>query len=265
MPSHARPRPRSVAVASAGAAVLAGAVAYAGWSAAAEGSTPDRPRPGGLTAGPPVVSGELVLGGVVTGSLVVSSTSDRPVPVTAAAFEPATTPTAGCTGSSVVFALTVAPSAATPLVVPAAPDSGVPVGYTAYLTGAAEDACQGATFTSVLRLDGDPVGSARAAAGALPPPGQAQGGQTTPTRAAVRWTAAPGARAYFLERTPTGTAAWEPACGCSAATPLVTTACTDTGLAPGTAYAYRVTAARGSWRSISRLSTDVTTQPAGAR
>ena len=182
--------------------------------------------------------------------------ADGPLRVTSARFAPAVTSVDGCAGE-VVFAPTVEPSAAMPLVLPAG-SAAAPLGWTAFMTGDAVAACQGARFTSTLVLDGHEVGPATAVAGRLPAPGRAVGGLTTPTRAAVRWHPAPGVPAYLVERSRAGTTDWEPACGAAL---LASASCTDTGLEPATTYAYRVTSVRGTWRAVGRLSPDVTTQP----
>lgn len=249
--------PRALAVGMPGVAVLLGAIAYAGWSAAAQDDSAAA-GPAGLTTGAATVEGELAPGGAVTGSLVVRTGSTRAVRVTSARFEPAGTTSPGCDGSRAVLALTVEPSAAAPLVLP--PGTATALGWTAFLPGDAADACQGARFTSTLVLDGQRVGRVEVDAARLTAPGRPVGGLTTPTRAAVTWAAAPGTQGYVVERAPSGTTAWVPACGTST-TPLPATSCTDTGLQPDTAYAYRVTSVRGAWRAVGRFSADVTTQP----
>ena len=246
--------PRASLVAVLGLAVLLAGIAYAGWSTAAEDDAPTAPQRPRLDVGVTTVEGELLPGGAVTGSLVVSNGADRALRVASARFTPAVTPVDGCAGA-VLFALTVEPSAATPLVLPPGA-AAAPLGWTAFMAGDAAASCQGARFTSTLVLDGHEVGPATAVAARLPAPGQALGGLTTSSRAAVRWSPAPGVPAYLLERAPAGTADWEPACGSAL---LASASCTDTGLEPGTAYAYRVTSVRGSWRAVGRLSPEVTT------
>ena len=250
--------PPAFRVALLGLAVLGGGIGYAGWSTAAEDDEPaGRQRPA-LRAGTATVEGELVPGGAVTGSLVVRNDSGRTLRVTSARFTAASSRAQGC-AEGVVFALTVEPSAATPLVLPAGA-SASPLGWTAFMSMDTGDACQGARFTSELVLGGHRVGAVTAVAARLAPPGRPVGGLTTPTRAAVRWSAAPSALGYLLERAPSGTTAWVPACG-TAAAPLGSTTCTDTGLQAGTAYAYRVTSVRGAWRAPGGFSADVRTQP----
>lgn len=247
---------RAFLVALLGLLVLLGGIAYAGLSTAAEDDAAAAPQSPRLTIGAATVEGELLPGGAVTGSLVVRNGTEQALRVRSARFTRPVTPVDGC-ARTVVFALTVEPSAATPLVL-AAGAGAEPLGWTAFMTGDAAAACQGARFTSTLLLDGHPVGPATAVAARLPAPGQALGGLTTSTRAAVQWSPVPGVPAYLLERAPAGTADWEPACGSAL---LASASCTDTGLEPGTAYAYRATSVRGSWRAVGRLSADVTTKP----
>lgn len=259
-----RLRSRSAVASLAGLAVLAGGVGSAGWStarsAASAGEAAAR-----LTAGAGTVAGELSPGGAVTGSLVLTSTGREQVALVSGSFGPATTAAEGCSPTSAVFALTVEPSRSTPLRVPAAGSTGgstVALGWTAFLDGDAEDACQGARFTSPLTLDGRHAGTATAVARSLSAPGRPVGGLTTRTRAAVRWTAAPDLPtvAYVVERAPEGTTSWTPACRSSAAAPLRTLACTDTGLEPGTAYVYRASSVLGAWRAVGPASRAVTTR-----
>lgn len=251
--------PQAVLVALIGVSVLLAGIAYAGWSVAAEDErAPAAARRPALALGAGTVAGQLVPGGAVTGSAVVRSPSGPAVGLTSARLGPATSPVAGCADAA-VFALTVEPTPATPLVLPRGP-STTPLGWTAFMTEQAPDRCQGARLSSDLVLDGTRVGRVSAVAATLPAPGRPVGGPTTPSRAAVRWSAAPGAHGYLVERAPSGTVEWQPACG-SAAAPLAATTCVDTGLAAETAYAYRVTAVRGAWRRTGPFSADVLTQP----
>lgn len=265
-------------VALAGVAVLAGGLHYASSSAAERADRPPEQRTPRVTATAGVPAGELHPGGAVTGNLLLSATGREPVEVTSASFETARTTTPGCR-TTAAYASTVEVSDTAPLVVPAGDGAGgpvVPMGWTAFLPLDADDACQGAVFRSALVLDGRRVATVTATAAQLPRPGTPVAGLTTPTRAAVSWPAVtpapagqsepaalpPAGMAYAVERTPFGTSAWSPACGSSAAAPLRALACTDTGLAPGTAYAYRVTSVLGAWRAVGRPSAEVRTRPA---
>lgn len=272
---HLPARAPVVVVALAAGGVLAGGLHYASTSAAAGADRPSPERGPRVTATASTVAGELYPGGAVTGSLLVSTDSREPVEMTAASFEPATTITPGCATAGVAFAPTVEVSDVAPLLVPAGGGAGGPVtplGWTAFLSLDADDACQGATFRSALVLDGQRAGTVTAVAGTLPRPGAPVGGLTTPTRAAVRWPAAPAATAatglgtatvaHVVERAPAGTSAWSSACGTSSAAPARTPACTDTGLTPGTAYVYRVTSVLGTWRAVGPASSAIRTRPA---
>lgn len=254
---------RSATVSLAGLGLLAGVLAHAGWGSATSGTGPQEAA-AELSAGTSAGAEQLHPGGAVTGSLLVSSTSAEPIVVTSGAFAPATTTTPGCAATGVAFAMTVEPSPAMPLVVPAA-GSAAALGWTAFL-GASDDACQDAEFRSALTLDGQLVGTAVALAGSLPEPGRPYGGLATSTRAAVRWPAAPAPPtvrpSYLVERAPAGTTDWSPACGSSASAPLRRPACNDTGLEPRTAYVYRVTSVLGSWRAAGPTSEAVTTRAA---
>ena len=192
-------------------------------------------------------------GGAVTGSLEVSNDGTMPRLVSQVDFAAPTSDACSRTG------LSLAPTLTAPLEVPAG--GSAVVGWAGYMDGEGEQACQGATLTSRVSLDGEPAGTVTLVAGALEQPPAPVGGLTTGTRAAVRWStstaAAPG---WVLERTVAGTDAWQPACGSSAARPLRTTACTDTGLGTATTYRYRVTLRTGHWHLTSRPSAPVTTQ-----
>jgi hypothetical protein len=105
-----------------------------------------------------------------------------------------------------------------------------------------------------------------ATATTLAAPGAPTAGTTTQTSADLTWSPATafatGTIQYHVERAPFGTATWTSACGSSDSAPLSTTSCTDTGLAAGTDYQYRVTSVYERWRQTGATSAKVTTSPA---
>lgn len=202
-------------------------------------------------------AGTVQPGGAVTGSLTITNPGTTLRRVTDVAFAPATSDACARTGLS--LAPTVAPTPEAPLEVPAGGTAAL--GWTAYMDGSGEQACQGSRLTSTVTLDGEPAGSVALAAGALTQPPAPRGGLTTSTRAAVHWDASTAADpGWVVERAVAGTGDWQPACGSSAARPVRALACTDTGLRRSTAYTYRVTLRTGHWHMTSRPGAPVTTQ-----
>ena len=129
------------------------------------------------------------------------------------------------------------------------------------MDGNGDHACQGATLTSEVLLDGEPGGHRHADRRHARPAAAAHrraDHQHARGRALEReHRCRPG---WVVERARTGTDDWQPACGSSAARPVRALACTDTGLTASTAYAYRVTLRTGHWHMTSRPSAPVRTQ-----
>jgi mannan endo-1,4-beta-mannosidase len=104
-----------------------------------------------------------------------------------------------------------------------------------------------------------------ATATTLAAPGAPTASNVTQTSATISWTAAApmptGAISYVVERALFGTTDYVAACT-SASTPLAGTSCSDTGLAAGTDYQYRVTSVYGNWRTAGATSAKVSTQAA---
>lgn len=218
---------------------------------------PAAERPERLTVVSAPARGTVSPGGAVTGTLVITNETPTAREVTDVAFAAASADT--CAPTGLALAPTVPATPETPLEIPA--NGTTVLGWTAYLDGDADAACQGATFTSTVTIDGEPAGTVTVAAGRLQPPEAPTGGLTTSTRAAVRWSASTATDpAWVLERAVAGTDDWQPACGSSAARPLRALSCTDTGLTRSTAYTYRVTLRTGRWHATSRPSEPVTTQ-----
>lgn len=202
-------------------------------------------------------TGTVQPGGAVTGSISITNPGTAPRQLRDVVFAPARSDACARTGLS--LAPTVAPTPEAPLEVPA---GGTAVlGWTAYMDGDGDHACQGSRLTSTVTLDGEAAGAVTLTAGALQQPPPPTGGLTTSSRAAVHWGATtavdPG---WVVERAVAGTGDWQPACGSSAARPVRALACTDTGLRRSTAYTYRVTLRTGHWRMTSRPGAPVTTQ-----
>jgi len=191
----------------------------------------------------------------VTGSLLVTNPGREALRATAVTFAPPSASTAGCRATGAVLA----PTLDVPLDVPAL--GTAVLGWTAYMDGSGDHACQGATLASAVTLDGRPAGTLTLTAGTLQQPPAPTGGLTTSSRAAVHWSASSAAApGWVLERAVAGTDGWQPACDSSASRPLRRLSCTDTGLSRSTAYVYRVTLRTGHWHATSRPSGPVTTQ-----
>ena len=218
---------------------------------------PARDVPERLTVTSTTDAGAVLPGGAATGRITVTNPGSVPRSVADVAFTPATSQ--ACARTGLALAPTVAPTAESPLEVPA---GGTAVlGWAGYMDGDGDHACQGATLTSEVVLDGEPAGTVTLTAGTLEQPPPPTGGLTTSTRAAVHWSpstvADPG---WVVERAVAGTDDWQPACRTSPARPVRALTCTDTGLTRSTAYTYRVTLRTGHWHTTSRPSGPVTTQ-----
>jgi hypothetical protein len=256
---HARrPARRAVVTAAVGVLVLCGASTTALlWHGG------DAPPPAARTALPPLEvepapgTGALLPGRSVTGSVLLVNRQARPVQVGDVVFTAPTTD--ACASPGVSLAPTLPPTPESPLEVPAGGTATVE--WTAFMDGTSEHACQDASLTSTVLLDGERAGSLRLTAGALEVPPAPTGGLTTSTRAAVRWSPSTAADpGWVVERASAGTDDWRPACGSSAARPVRVLSCTDTGLTGSTAYVYRLTLRSGHWHTTSRPSRPVTTQ-----
>jgi hypothetical protein len=245
---------RHVAVATAALGVVtAGAVVVdSGGEQRATAVAPAR-----LAATSSVATAPLHPGAVVTGVLEVENLASEPARLGDVVLASATSD--ACTTTGVALAPTIPPTPEAPLEVPA--EGTATLEWTAYMDGTGDDACQGATLTSQVLLDGTPAGTVTLTAGTLDQPPAPVGGLTTSTRAAVHWSASTAADpGWVVERAVAGTDDWQPACGSSPARPVRTLTCTDTGLTGGTAYVYRVTLRTGHWHMTSRPSAPVTTQ-----
>lgn len=236
-------------VGTAGIGVLSAGVT----SASSSRPTAVAPAPLGATGTPP--GDALHPGTAVTGVVRITSGTTRQVEQVS--FGAVTSD--GCAATGVALAPTSLPTPEFPLEVPAGGTAGVE--YAAYMDGEGEHACQGTVLTSAVLLDGEPAGSVTVLAGTLTQPPAPVGGQTTSTRAAVRWSPSTAAHpGWVVERARAGTDDWQPACDSSPARPVRALSCTDTGLAASTSYAYRVTLRTGHWRATSRRSAPVLTQ-----
>jgi hypothetical protein len=240
---------------------LSAAVVVVAATAVAHSESSDRTAtavlPDRLTARSASGAGTVLPGGALTGSVRITNPGPTTRRVEEVTFGPATSDACSRTGLS--LGPTLAPTPEAPLEVPAG--GAAVLGWAAYMDGTGDNACQGATLTSDVLLDGERAGTVTVTAGTLEQPPAPTGGLTTSTRAAVRWSpstaAVPG---WVVERARAGTDDWQPACGSSAARPVRAVSCTDTGLTRSTSYAYRVTLRTGHWRVTSRPSEPVTTQ-----
>ena len=260
-----------------GAAAVAVLVTGAGYAAStgAEGAAPapasDRSLQ--LSAAPGAETGTLLPGGSAGGSLYVRNADPAAVRLPALELGPAATSAAGCDPGAVGFALLTTPTPSAPLRVPGRADGDagtVVVGYTAFLAADAAPACRGARFRSeVVARDAAGrsvvLGALTATGALLPLPAAPTASGTTATAAELRWSAPPDlppGAGWVVERAPYGTdEGWTAACG-SAATPVTSTSCTDSGLTPCASYAYRVVTVVGRWRATSRPSAQVRTRSA---
>jgi hypothetical protein len=80
------------------------------------------------------------------------------------------------------------------------------------------------------------------------------------TQIALTWTGSAGAASYLIERSPNGSSGWTQI----ASTPAGTASFTDSGLAAGTTYSYRVRATGGGVNSAYSNTTSATTMGAAA-
>lgn len=145
-----------------GAAVLTSGTAYAYWATSGSGAGSATAGSVALNAlqvnGPATAPAGLFPTGSVTGTMTVTNPHPFDVAIAgtgvgAPAFAATTTPKAGCTPATVSF-VPGTPSATT-----IAKNGGsITVPYTATMTNAAEDACQGAAFSAVLTVNAQSVG-----------------------------------------------------------------------------------------------------------
>lgn len=256
---HARPADRrpGVTAALAGLVLCGASTAALLWPGGGTGPQAPPPAQSALEVEFPPVPATLLPGRTVTGAVLLTNRQRRPVEVADVAFR---TPTSdACPRPGVSLAATLPPTPESALEVPAGGTSSI--AWTAYMDGDSDDACQGATLTSVVSLDGEPAGTVTLTAGQLEPPPAPTGGLTTSTRAAVLWSPSSAADpGWVVERAVAGTAEWEPACDSSAERSIRALSCTDTSLTASTAYVYRVTLRTGRWQVTSRPSTPITTQ-----
>ncbi len=196
-------------------------------------------------------------GGIVTGGLVVDNLRAAAMTVRDVVLRPPGSDTCEATGVS--LAPTIPPTPESPLEVPAG--GSATLEWTAYMDGNGDQACQGATLTSQVLLDGVPAGTITLTAGTLDQPPPPTGGPTTShaggsalerdrrrrpglgRRARRRRHGRLAARLRQLGGTP------RPRAELHRHRP-----------GPGTAYAYRVTLRTGHWHMTSRPSTAVRTQ-----
>lgn len=262
-------------VGAAAVAVLVSGAAYAsaahvppptGAAAASSPSLQVRATAGAMT-------GALLPGGAVEGSVFLRNPGPAPVALSALELRPATTTAPSCDPGSLAFALLSAPTPQAPLLVPGradGQDGAAAVGYTAFLSAQADPACRAALFRSQL-VAVDPAGrsmvlaAVSTTAGVLPVPLAPAASGTTATTVDLEWSAPPDlppGTSWIVERAAPGPGAeWTPACG-SDPSPLTGTSCTDRGLVSCTGYTYRVVAVVGRWRATSRPSEQVWTASA---
>ncbi len=130
-------------------AVAGTGVGYAYWTSTGHGTGSATTGTISLTADDANVSG-LYPDGSVPVSFTVTNTSDSgSLDITAVTAGTVTTPAGGCTASTVSFA----PDAPLPTDIAASGGTAI-VSGTASMTTAAENACQGATFTIPLTVTG---------------------------------------------------------------------------------------------------------------
>jgi hypothetical protein len=139
-------------------ALMSGGTAYAYWTTSGTGTgTASAGTATAISAAPATVASGLYPGATgVAGTVTVSNPNPFPVQVTAASFA---TPTAAgglgtCTSTGVTF---TAQSLTTPVTVPAkvgTTNGTAPLSFTAAMSNASDNGCQGATFTSTVTLTG---------------------------------------------------------------------------------------------------------------
>lgn len=131
------------------ALLVAGGTAFAYWtvSGSGSGSATARSASGLVVTSQATVSGLYPTGSLSGGSLSVANNNPFAVTISSS-FGSAWTTKSGCTGSVVTFS--VAAGAPTSI----AANSSVSVPFSASMSNAAEDLCQGATFTATLTVNG---------------------------------------------------------------------------------------------------------------
>lgn len=151
MATHLRKRSRAAVVVASTAvvAIASSGIAYGFWTTSGSGA-------GSATAGTALVlpvSGTASVSGLYPtasnlpgGTIQVTNPNPFNVTLTSTAFASAVTTTSGCTGTTVTF--NVAAGAPTSI----AKNAFVSVPFTASMSNAAENQCQGATFTALLSV-----------------------------------------------------------------------------------------------------------------
>ena len=142
----------AVLVGGLGLALATGGTAYAVWTTSGTGTgTAVAGSSSALTVtGTANVSGLYpTAAGVAGGSVSVQNPNSFNVAITGVTFAPTQTTKGGCTASTVSFAV----GAAAPTQVGAGQTVSIPL--TASMTNAAEDACQGASFTTTVTVTGE--------------------------------------------------------------------------------------------------------------
>jgi hypothetical protein len=132
------------------ALLLAGGIAYAGWSALGAGTgaaTSGAPQPLGVSA---TVGGTLYPGSSADVLVTVSNPNSAPVTVQSLALAGAVTASAGCS----TLGVTVSLPASTTLVVEAGGNASLDVVNGVSMTTASSSDCQGATFTIPVQANG---------------------------------------------------------------------------------------------------------------
>jgi hypothetical protein len=139
-------------VAAAGVTVMLSGVSYAYWSVTGSGTgTAGATTAQALTVTTATSASGLHPGASVTGTLTIGNPNPFPVEVSELTFTPATASgVSSCVTTGVTFSSAV--SSDNRVAVPAGSSSHVT--YTATMTNASEDGCQGATFTSTVTATG---------------------------------------------------------------------------------------------------------------
>jgi hypothetical protein len=101
----------------------------------------------------------------------------------------------------------------------------------------------------------------------IEPAGAPTSTAATQTSISLSWSAAAAmptgaAITYQVERQPAAGGSWVAGCTATHATPSTATSCTDSGLAAGTGYKYRIVSAFEAWRAAGAESTTLSTQVA---
>lgn len=131
------------------ALVVAGGTAFAYWtvSGSGSGSATARSASALTVTSQATISGLYPTATLSGGSLNVTNSNPFAVAISSS-FGTASTAASGCTGSVVTFAV----AAGAPASIAAGATVAIP--FTASMTNAAENACQGATFTATLTVNG---------------------------------------------------------------------------------------------------------------